>query len=148
LGINANKLRQTLIVIGDDGRAGKIYRSKMKIPGLRGREAGDNGLRKKYEDLKRRIEAADFATRSAYFNHIRSTYRPVSEGYALASSADRERILNEVREVSRKLWEAGNRAQALGLGVIMLNIESQLLEGDDAAFVRAGTEELIREAMA
>ncbi len=120
----------------------------MKIPGLRGREAGDNGLRKKYEDLKRRIDAEDFTTKSAYFNHIRSTYRPVSEGYALASSADRERILNEVREVSRRLWETGNRAQALGLGVIMLNIESQLLEDDDAAFVKAGTDALIREAMA
>ncbi len=120
----------------------------MKIPGLRGREAGDNGLRKKSEDLKRRIDAEDFTTKSAYFNHIRSTYRPVSEGYALASSADRERILNEVREVSRRLWETGNRAQALGLGVIMLNIESQLLEDDDAAFVKAGTDALIREAMA
>ena len=119
----------------------------MKIPGLQRRGAGDDGLRKKFEDLKRRIEAADFTTRSAYFNHIRSTYRPVSEGYALASSADRERILNEVREVSRKLWDAGNRAQALGLGVIMLNIESQLIEGDDADFVKAGTNALINEAM-
>jgi hypothetical protein len=33
-------------------------------------------------------------------------------------SADRERILKEIREVSRQLWDAGDRPQALALGVI------------------------------
>ena len=119
----------------------------MKIPGLRRREAPENALREKYDDLKRRIDAADFISKSAYLNHIRSTYQPVNEGYALASSADRERILNEIQEVSRQLWQAGNRAQALGLGVIMLNIESQLQDGDDAAFVKEATDALIVEAI-
>jgi len=72
----------------------------------------------------------------------------VSDGYKLASPDDRERILKEVRAVSRQLWEAGNRPQALALGVIMLNIESQFLPGDDAAFVKAATDDLIKEASA
>jgi hypothetical protein len=72
----------------------------------------------------------------------------VSDGYKLASPDDRERILGEVRAVSRQLWEAGNRPQALALGVIMLNIESQFLPGDDAAFVKAATDALIKEAIA
>jgi hypothetical protein len=72
----------------------------------------------------------------------------VSDGYRLASPIDRERILTEVRGVSRQLWEAGNRPQALALGIIMLNIESQFLDGDDAAFVKAATDVLIKEALA
>jgi hypothetical protein len=120
----------------------------MKIPGLWSREARGNTLREEYDDLKRRIDAADVMSRSACFNHIRSTFGPVSEGYALASSGDRERILREVREVSRKLWEAGNRPQALALGVTMLNIESQFMPGEEAAFVKAATDALMKEGLA
>ncbi|WP_325633903.1 hypothetical protein [Bradyrhizobium sp.] len=72
----------------------------------------------------------------------------MNDGYGIASPVDRERILKEVRAVSRQLWEAGNRPQALALGVIMLNIESQFLGGDDAAFVKAATDALIKEALA
>jgi hypothetical protein len=107
-----------------------------------------NVLREEYDDLKRRIDAADVMSKSACFNHIRSTFGLVSEGYALASSADRERILKEIREVSRQLWDGGNRPQALALGVILLNIESQFAPGDAAAFVKAATHALIKEAIA
>jgi hypothetical protein len=120
----------------------------MRIPSLWGREVRSNILREEYNDLRRRIDAADVMSRSACFNHIRSTFGPVSEGYELASSADRERILKEIREVSRQLWNAGNRPQALALGVIMLNVESRFAPGDDAAFVKAATDALIRGAIA
>jgi hypothetical protein len=104
-----------------------------------------NILREQYDDLKRRIDALDVEPRSVCFNYIKSTYGPVNEGYELASSADRERILRELRDVSRRLWSAGNKPQALALGVLMLNIESQLTPGDDAAFVKQATEALIKE---
>jgi hypothetical protein len=104
-------------------------------------------LRREYDDLRQRIDTADATSKSACFNQIRSTYGPVSDGYRLASPVDRERILKEVRAVSRQLWEAGNRPQALALGVILLNIESQFLTGDDAAFVKAASDALIREAI-
>jgi hypothetical protein len=120
----------------------------MRIPSLWGRDVRDTILRDEYDDLKRRIDAADAASKSTCFNHIRSTFGPVSEGYALASSADRERILKEIREVSRQLWNAGNRPQALALGIVMLNIETQFAPGDAAAFVKAATDALIREALA
>jgi len=60
---------------------------------------------------------------------------------------DRDRILKEIREVSRQLWDAGNRPQALALGIIMLNIESRLAPGEAAAFVKAATDVLIEEAI-
>jgi hypothetical protein len=104
-------------------------------------------LRQKYDDLKRRIDAADVVPKAACFNHIRLTFGPVSEGYALASSVDRERILNEIRKISRQLWDAENRPHALALGIIMLNIESQFAHGEDAAFVKAATNALIKEAI-
>lgn len=104
-----------------------------------------NILREQYDDLRRRIDALNAEPRSACFNYIKSTYGPVSEGYELASSADRERILKELRDVSRRLWSAGNRPQALALGVLLLNIESQLTPGDDAAFVKQATDALIKE---
>jgi hypothetical protein len=72
----------------------------------------------------------------------------VNEGYELASSTDRERILKELRDVSRRLWSAGNRPQALALGVLMLNIESRFTPGDDAAFVKQSTDALIKEGIA
>ena len=107
-----------------------------------------NILREQYDDLKRRIDALDVEPRSACFNYIKSTYGPVNEGYELASSSDRERILQELRDVSRRLWSAGNRPQALALGVLMLNIESRLTPGDDAAFVKQSTDALIKEGIA
>jgi hypothetical protein len=107
-----------------------------------------NILREQYDDLKRRIDALDVEPRSACFNYIKSTYGPVNEGYELASSTDRERILKELRDVSRRLWSAGNRPQALALGVLMLNIESRLTPGDDAAFVKQSTDALIKEGIA
>jgi hypothetical protein len=86
--------------------------------------------------------------KSTFTEFTRSTFGPVSESYAEASTADRQRILKEIREVSRQLWDAGNRPQALSLGVILLNIESQFAPGDDAAFVKAATDALIKKAMA
>jgi hypothetical protein len=118
----------------------------MRFPGLWRSQARGSGLREEYDDLKRRIDAADATSRSACFNHIRSTFGPVNEGYALASDADRQRILREVREVSHKLWDTGNRPHALALGVILLNIESQFAQSDDAAFVKAATDALIKAA--
>ena len=107
-----------------------------------------NVLREQYDDIKRRIDALNVEQKSACFNHIKSTYGPLNEGYALASGGDQERILKEVRDVSRQLWSAGNRPQALALGVIMLNIESQFVPGDDAAFVKLATDTLIKEGTA
>jgi len=107
-----------------------------------------NVLRNQCDDLKHRIDRLDASAKSVCFGFIRSTFQQMSDGYALASSADRTRILNEVRQISRNLWEAGNRPQALALGVIMLNLESRLEMGDDAEFVKAATDALIKLASA
>ena len=103
-------------------------------------------LRRQYDDLRRRIDAADVSARSACLSYISATFASISDAYELASTADRERMLKAVLDVSRKLWEEGNRPQVLALGIIMLNIESRFVEGDDATFVKAETDALIKEA--
>ena len=109
-------------------------------------EARGTVLRRQYDDLRRRIDAADVTARLVCFNYIRSTFSSISEAYELASIPDRERMLKAVLEVAGKLWNGGNRPQALALGVIMLNIESRFVAGDDATFVKAETDALIKEA--
>jgi len=109
-------------------------------------EARGTVLRRQYDDLRLRIDAADMPARSACFNYISSTFNSISDAYELASSADRERMLKAILEFTLKLWTDGNRPQALALGVIVLNIESRFVGGDDAAFVRAETDALIKEA--
>jgi hypothetical protein len=103
-------------------------------------------LRRQYDDLIRRIDAADMSARSVCLNYINSIFNSISDAYELASSADRERMLKAVLEVSRKLWEEGNRPQVLALGVVMLNIESRFVADDDANFVKAETDALIKKA--
>src|SRR5579872_3462870 len=103
-------------------------------------------LRRQYDDLRRRIDAASTPARSACLNFISSTFSSIGDAYEMASSADRERMLNEVLGFSRKLWNEGSRPQALALGVIVLNIESRFVAGDDAAFVKAETDALIEQA--
>jgi hypothetical protein len=109
-------------------------------------EARGGVLRRQYDDLRRRIDALDASARSVCLNYMSATFGSIDDAYELASPADRERMLKAVREVSGKLWEGGNRPQALALGVIMLNIESRFLAGDDANFVKAETDVLIKEA--
>ena len=48
-----------------------------------------NVLREEYDDLRRRIDATSVEQKSVCFNYIKSTYGPVNEGHALASSSDR-----------------------------------------------------------
>ena len=69
----------------------------------------------------------------------------MNASYGLAGNSDRQRIIKDVREVAQQLWTAGNRPQALALGVILLNMESQFMFDDDAAIVMAGTDALIKE---
>ncbi len=119
-----------------------------KVQPTGGCKVRGNVLRDQYNDLKRRIDALNVEQKSAYLNHLKSTYGPVNEGCAQASSGDRARILKEVRDVSRQLWSAGNRPQAFALGVIMLNLETQFLQDDDAAYVKTATDALIKEGTA
>ena len=111
-------------------------------------EARGNVLRKRYEGLKWRIDGADFPAKSSRFGYINSRFELFSSRYASASTADRKRILKNASKISHQLSDAGDWPRALGLGIMVFNLEARRLPGDDAAFVKAATDALIKEANA
>jgi hypothetical protein len=106
-----------------------------------------NLLREQYDDLRRHIDAMNVEQMSVCSDYIKLNRGPVCDGYTLASDGDRERIVKEIREVCRQLWSAGNEPQAMALGVILLNVESQFASGDEAAFVKTATDDLINRGI-
>ena len=66
--------------------------------------------------------------------------------YASASSAERKRVLKHVSTTMHQLSDASDWPRALGLTIIMFNLEARHLPGDDAAVLKAATDALIKEA--
>ena len=109
-------------------------------------EARGNVMRKRWERLKRRIDTAEHSAKMACFKYINWRVDPLSNRYASSSSADRKRIRRQATKVWNQLAEAGDWPSALGLGVMILNMETRYLPGDDAAFVNRASNALIEEA--
>jgi hypothetical protein len=108
-------------------------------------EARGNVLRKRYEGFKSRIDAADLRTKSACFDFVESNFEFFRSFYASASSADRKRVLKQVSKTVHQLSDAGDWPRALGLAIIVFNLEARHLPGDDAADLKAATDALIKE---
>jgi hypothetical protein len=111
-------------------------------------EARGNVLRRRYESLKPRIDAADPAAKSACFGVVKSNFEFLSSRYASASSAERKRVLKHASKTVHQLSDASDWPRALGLTIIMFNLEARHLPGDDAAILKAATDALIKEACA
>lgn len=106
-------------------------------------EARGNVLRKRWDKLKCRIDAADSPAKSACFGYIKSRSESLSHHYASSSSADQKRIYKRAVKVSHQLSKAGDWPSVWGLHVMMLNIETRYLPGNDAASVKVETDALI-----
>jgi hypothetical protein len=111
-------------------------------------EARGNVLRKRYESLEPRIERANPAAKSACFSVVKSHFEFASRHYANASSAERRKFLKHASTTVHQLSDAGDWPRALGLTVIMFNLEARHLPGDDAAVLKAATDDLIKRAYA
>ena len=108
-------------------------------------EARGNVLRRRYEGLKPRIDAADATAKSACFGVVKS-FEFLTRRYASASRAERKRVLKHVSTTVHQLSDASDWPRALGLTIIMFNLEARHLPGDDAAVLKAATDALIKEA--
>lgn len=135
-----SKLR-AVIDIGDI-----VAKVRQFLPNL-WQEARGNVIRKQYDGLKSRIDAADIPAKSACFALIRK-FEPFRVSYANASSADRKRILQVASKTARQWFDAGDWPRAFGLAIVMFNLETGHLPGDGAAVVKAATDALISEANA
>jgi hypothetical protein len=110
------------------------------------REARANVLRRRYEGLRSRIDAADPTAKSACFGVVKSSFEFLSRRYASASIAERKEILKHASKTVHKLSDAGDWPRALGLTVIIFNLEARHLPGDDAAMLKEATDALLKEA--
>jgi hypothetical protein len=112
----------------------------------RWREAGGAILRQEYEDIMARMRDANESAKSAFLNIIHQTIDHVIGYYFSASVPRRKTFLEKMRKTSLKMWKRGDWPSALGLGISCLNAQSRLVPGDDAAYVKRGTDLLIQEA--
>ena len=107
-------------------------------------EAARGGvMRKEFEDAMARIGAAN---RWAVYNIVQHTIGPLREAYGPASLHRRETLLEECRKSGTEMWNSGDWPSALGLCISCLNIESEYLPGEDAAYVKTETDKIIEQA--
>jgi hypothetical protein len=130
------------LLIREGGREGR-----MKFQNL-WNEARANVLRRRYEGLRSRIDAADPAEKSACFGVVKSSFEFLSRRYTSASSAERKEILKHASKTVHKLSDAGDWPRALGLTIIMFNLEARHLPGNDAVALKGATDTLLEEARA
>ena len=109
-------------------------------------EARGNVLRGRYERLKPRIDAADATAKSACFGVVKS-FEFLTSRYASAPSTERKQLLKHVSMTVHQLSDASDWPRALGLTIIMFNLEARQLPGNDAAVLKAATDALIKEAL-
>ena len=100
-------------------------------------------MRKEFEDAMARIGAAN---RWAVYNIVQHTIGPLREAYGPASLHRRETLLEECRKSGTEMWNSGDWPSALGLCISCLNIESEYLPGEDAAYVKTETDKIIEQA--
>ena len=104
-------------------------------------EARANVLSRRYEGLMRQIDAADPAAKLACFG-------VVSKRYASGSTAERREVFKHASRTIHQLSDSGDWPRALGLTIIMFNLEARHLPGNEAAALKAATDRLLEEAVA
>ena len=110
-------------------------------------EARANVLRRRYEDLRPRIDAADPAAKAACFGVVKSSLEFLSRRYASASSAERKEVLKHASKAIHQLSDSGDWPRALGLTIIMFNLEARHLPGNNAAVLKEATDALLEEGL-
>jgi len=68
------------------------------------------------------------------------------EAYGPASLHGRETLLEECPKSGTEMWNSGDWPSALGLCISCLNIESEYLPGEDAAYGKTETDKSIKQA--
>ena len=113
------------------------------------KETRGQALRKGLDDLFVQMGNANEAELSAFYKNVAQTIEVLRENYRPATAEGREVVLQKCREVAEEdMWQSGDWAAALGLGLNALNIEAEFLPDSDAAHVKAETDKVIATATA
>jgi hypothetical protein len=110
------------------------------------REARGSVLKQQCNDLISWIEAANDHARRDIDNNIDQSIDEIRDSYLAATSPGRKMILRYLKAKAKVLTARGDWPSAYGLGIIALNLESRFVPGDDATYVKAQTEAVIKRA--
>jgi hypothetical protein len=102
-------------------------------------------MRQEYEDAIGRLGDNPYA-RKGFYNEINQIAPSHIAAYSTASPAERKTMLKQAQKSARELWDRDWWPEALGVSIVYLNAESRFVPGNDAAYVRAETDRLIKEA--
>jgi len=111
-------------------------------------EARGNVLRQQLDDTMMRIKGANYPAMQGFYGNIEGTIEELREAYKRACSSERKEILEHCRKSMHRMWNQGDWPSVLGLSISCLNIESEHLPGEDAAYVKRETDKIIAEASA
>jgi hypothetical protein len=110
------------------------------------REARGTMMRKEFDDIVKRMDGANLAAITSFFNNVDATIGILRENYRPASPLERKALLRECKKSANAMWERGDWPSSLGLAISALNVESESTPGSDAAYVKAETDKVIQEA--
>jgi len=105
-------------------------------------------MRQEFEDTMALIPNPNESAKRKFLNNVHATIEPLKERYGPASASERKALLKQCRKSASQMWDSGDWPSALGLRVSALNVESEYVPGEDAAFVKAVTDKIIAEAAA
>jgi hypothetical protein len=112
------------------------------------REARGNVMRQEFEDVMVRVRGANQYAMRGFFNNVAQTIEQLRDAYGPASPSERKTILKHCRKSMSEMWDRGDWPSSLGLAISRLNVESEHVPGEDAAYVKRETDKIIGEATA
>jgi hypothetical protein len=111
------------------------------------REARGKRLENELSDLVARIDGMSALAKSTCFNNIWATHEHLVAAYDALSVPDRRLLIRALKKGAHEMWLRGRRPSAIGLGIVLLNIESRHTPGVSAAAVLRQTNVMIIAAL-
>jgi hypothetical protein len=105
------------------------------------RDARGKTLENELSDLVARINRMNTRAKSRCLDSIWATHAHLKAAYDSKSIAERKAFLQRLKLNAYQLWKRGDRPSAIGLGIVVLNLESRYVP--DAANVLRQTEAII-----
>jgi hypothetical protein len=107
------------------------------------REARGRRLENELNDLLAHVDSMSTLAKSVCFNNIWATHEYLVAAYDSLPVPDRKLLIRSLRKGASKMWKQGRRPTAIGLGIVLLNIESRHTPGESAAAVLERTNAII-----
>jgi hypothetical protein len=110
------------------------------------REARGKRLENELNDLLAHIDGMSVLAKSVCFNNVWATHEYLVAAYDSLPVPDRKILIRSLRKGASKMWKQGRCPSAIGLGIVLLNIESRQVPGESAAAVLQRTNAIIAAA--